>query len=193
MKKIIILQLFVFLLLSCASRSEPQNPAEKPVFLTDDSAIRLAALDEGGLNLDVLQNVETSYGGKTVLLQAYYRMSPENINLTVFSPVGSTLYDLSYDGKHFEVRGAEQFLKMNPGYVIADIQLCYFPVKALRPVLAAASLKIEQIGDEEAWVRRISRKGDGEKSIIEIRREGKNLYYQNFYRGYSYKIEEIPE
>ena len=73
-------------------------------------------------------------------------------------------------------------------YMIADIQLCYYPENVLLEMLQDAGLIMKTVFTDDGWTRTVFDKDD---EIIRIQRKGKHLEYKNTLRNYEYSIEEI--
>ena len=172
-------------LCSCASRiSVVENgpPALPYAWLTDRSKYIL--LPPGGIEnlMDMPQFVSASYGGRDYFLNAWVKADETGINMILVNSLGANMGELSYREGAVSFSSPVFPQSLDAEYIVADFQLCFYNILALREALEDCGLTIEVSGAGRCILQ--------EKNvIIEIEKSQKVVKLVNHLRGYAYTLE----
>ena len=131
--------------------------------------------------MDMSQLVTASYRGQNYLLNTWVKADETEINMIMINELGANMGELSYRDGAVSF-SSPVFSAILPEYIVADFQLCFYNVSALRQALEDCGLSLE---DTEA-ARRILQ---GNTAIIEIDKSGNFVRLINHVRGYAYTLE----
>ena len=99
-----------------------------------------------GAVVEVRQQITARFGGDTRTMQVALKVAPNDLTLIGLTAVGQRLFTLSWNGRHAElVSSVDQLEDMDPARILADLQLAYWPLPALRAALPDG-LRLEQYG-----------------------------------------------
>lgn len=99
-----------------------------------------------GHSVEQRQQVTIHYKGRTRSLQVVLKIAPGDLEMIGLSAIGQRLFTLSWDGHHASLTSPiDRLGKFDPVRVLADLQLAYWPLPALRAALPAG-LRLQQIG-----------------------------------------------
>jgi hypothetical protein len=150
----------------------------------------LALLDPSLLDapLDLSQRIKGSYGGKTYFLDAYLKADDASLDIVGLDSMGTQLFDLSYvASKGIAFSSPVGMSNVRPEYIVADIQLAYYPFEEVRKTLAKQGLDFERAEVGGGSLKTLSRAG---KAIVTIQYAENSLRFENLLRGYSYEVKE---
>jgi len=115
-----------------------------------------------GQSLSAVQRVTGQFGERRAVMVFYLEVEGDHLALVGTLPDGSELFSLEQNGAKVAVnRSPLMPAQLRPLAVLADLQLIYWPERALRPALAASGL---ELADE---------RGDG--GLREVRRGPQTL------------------
>ena len=188
--------MILMILCSCISRS---GERKLYAYLTDRA--RFVLLPPGGIekNMDMAQFISASFMGQNHFFNAWVKADKTGMDMTLFNEIGAAMGDLSY--KDGIINFSSQVLPGNlqPEYIVADFQLCFYDPVPLRRSLEDCGLSLET----QVNTRRYLSEGDIMREVhIYTRRvyDGKNLIMEieiipnrvrivNHLRGYAYTLE----
>lgn len=99
-----------------------------------------------GSSITVRQQITAHFGDDTRQLQVALKVAPRDLKLIGLTALGQRLFTLSWNGQRAEVTSAvEPLADIDPAHILADLQLAYWPLPALRAALPA-DLRLEQYG-----------------------------------------------
>ena len=104
------------------------------------------------------------------------------MEMTMFNELGAAMGDLSYTDGLVDFSSRIFPSSLQPEYIVADFQLCFYDPALLRQALEACGLSLET----QVNTRRIL---SGRDLIIEIERTHNRVRFVNHLRGYAYTIE----
>lgn len=162
-------------------------------------AFRLLAPANLGEQVILTQVVTLSYGAESQQLLFFSEVNAEAVNIAGLLPDGTRLFSISYDGASLLSEGNSEVLtRLDPPYLLADMQMALWPLAAVRSSLdtanacfAAGTCQLLETADQRQ--RTLSRNGN---VIIDIRYQDLPAYratlaYEHRARGYSLQIETV--
>jgi hypothetical protein len=176
----------VLLSFGCTSpgeRSRVPDPGYGPVRITGKTAFSL--LDPGCIekNLDMVQRISGTYGKNHFALNAWVQADEKGITMELLNDLGSSLGELVFTGDRLTFTSSFLPKDVKAEYAVADFQLCFYRVPALRSALEALAVQTEYSADTE---KRLIYEGD--TLIIEIEKTPGFVRYTNHLRGYTYTL-----
>lgn len=174
----------VLLLLLLFSACATNKNTRSPVFITNTASFALLPPDCIQKNLDMIQRISGTYGKNQFDVNAWVKADKTEIVMELLNDMGNSLGTLNYSGGG--VRFTSSFFPKNlkAEYIVADFQLCFYKVEALRSALGKLILKTEK--DFSETEKRFVY--DNNNCIIEIEKNPDFIKYINHLRGYSYTI-----
>lgn len=141
------------------------------------------------------QVLQSTYDGKTNTVTSVMTLSPERMRLIGFSDA-ARLFTITYDGDQIdsEFSALIPLKKIHPAYILADIQLIYYPAAGIREYLPAG-IKMTEQKTQKGMVREVF---SGDKKIIRITYDDATVFaprveFENLERAYSYVITNAGE
>ena len=132
--------------------------------------------------MDMPQLVSASYGGQDYFINAWVQADETGITMTMVNELGANMGELSYRSGAVSFSSPVFPPSLGTEYIVADFQLCFYSVPALRAALADCGLLFETT----ETARRVLQ---GKKVIIEITKSGSMIKLVNHLRGYAYTLE----
>lgn len=143
-------------LVLCACAGRPPALPEHCIWLAAGSSWCLRGPAELP-DLTLVQQVEARHSDRTERFIGQLEIKGSTLTLAALSPLGQRLFLLRDDGRRLRYEAYAPLAgRFEPGYVLADLQLAFWPLERLEPSLAAAGLKLE----ERDGVRTLSRDGE---------------------------------
>lgn len=158
------------------------------VYLTNKHYISLLPTNNFNDDQLITQIITGRYSSNRYSVQAFLSLKPTEISVTAMTPMGNTLYDLTYNSKGITYNALMNIGSKGSAYLIYDIQLCYYPLETIKKSIEDAGLTFSYSILEDGWKREII---DGSKTILTITRKSNIIKYNNILRDYSYTIEEL--
>lgn len=104
-----------------------------------------------GRSVEARQQVSVHYQGHTRSLQIALRVAPDNLTLIGLSAIGQRLFTLGWNGREItHQNGLEKSHRLPARRILADLELAYWPLSALRTALASHAMRLEQLGSTRA-------------------------------------------
>jgi hypothetical protein len=173
----------IIVILCCFSCASKDTVREKPnAYLTSSSKYILLPSENIENPLDMAQRISASWQGRDYVLNAWVKADEAGMEMILLNELGATMGELSYRSGLVSFSSQIFPKSMRPEYIIADFQLCFYSVPALRHVLEGCGLLIEDSGNS----RRIFQ---GKTLIIEIEKNQNTVTLINHLRGYAYTLE----
>jgi len=189
-KLLIFFSICVACFLSCATRSSASvEKIDMPyINLTDNSKFFLLPTEGIEHVMDMAQFLSAEIRGQNYFLNAWVIANENAIEMIFFNEMGASIGELSYKNgvADFASTVIPKSVKryIEPEYIIADFQLCFYD-----PFLLTKSLKdsgfIFEITDSNGSRRILS----GDEVIIEIKKTENTIELINHLRRYSYTLE----
>jgi hypothetical protein len=150
------------------------------------SGVRVSILPPSAFKgeLSAVQEIRLFHGGAERVMTGVLKISPSGLRVIVFADMARVLtLNHTSAGIECEISPLVPAPKIEPEYILFDVQLAYFPVDAIdRALPKGMSFR------EEGAARTLYR---GERKIASIAREGGTIEFTNFERSYSYRIGPI--
>jgi hypothetical protein len=183
--------LAVFLcLLSCAS--QPNKSPFFPVYVTDWARFALLPPAEIEKPIDAAQQISGSWGTDAFIMNAWVRADKKGIEIELYNGIGTDMGHFYFGEDDVFFQSSLFPAAFKAEYLAADFQFCFYRPAALEHALAKCDLGFEIVrisgeNGESVETRLIK---DENKTIIEIKKTGNRISYENPYRGYSFTIRE---
>ena len=173
--------LSILLSVSCVSTRDTEL-----VYLTDSKTFALLPPSALETPLDLYQLFTfTSPDGEVLSVEVLTVADKSEVYLELFALTGQSIGSLSYDGKSVRLSSAMLPASRIKGeYLLADMELLFFPADALEEALEASGLRFA--ADDGA--RRLY---DGDLLIWEALTGDQSWFVENTLRSYSYTIEVL--
>jgi hypothetical protein len=184
---IIFTALIGLLTLSC--KSSPQ-PSEQDLYfyLGENQLFKLLPTYHRTEPLEIQQFIEGYYGSEEYFMQAFVQLNQENIQISALSALGTSLFQLNYNNERIDFSATGPFPKETALYMLATIELCYFPQEALEQWFLGSELQFEEQQTLDGWIRIINQE---DTTILKIIRDGDHIEMHNYHRNYGFNIQEI--
>ena len=173
---------------SCTTTTGQIFDENKSVFVTNNHIMTILPTAVYLNDMEILQQIDGDYDGQKYLMQTVLVLNPDEISISAFSTLGNSVYDLQYKNDIINYNSIVKVSGNSAVYMVADVQLCYYPQDSVKEMVEQAGLQFIQIEMKNGWNRQVL---DGENKIISITRNGKSLEFQNLLRNYNYIIEEL--
>ena len=171
----------IIFFLSCASTARIRD--DRPyIWLTDSSKYILLSPENIETSMDNHQLISASYGGRDYQMNAWVRADETVIDITLLNELGTIMGELVWHGGAVSFSSPVFPRSLNPAYIIADFQLCFYNGAAVANALKEGGLSFE----ETETGRRIF---NGNTVIIEITKSQNRVRFVNHLRGYAYTLE----
>jgi len=115
-------------------------------------------------------------------MNAWVRADETGIDMTLLNEFGANMGELIWRGESVSFSSPVFPQSLNPRYIIADFQLCFYSAESLTRALEEGGLSLE----ETETGRRVI---DGNTAIIEIAKSQNMVRFVNHLRGYAYTLE----
>ena len=170
----------IFCLYSCASARVRENRLF--AWVTDSARYFLLPPEYLETPMDNLQFISASYGRQNFHVIVLVRADETGLDMTMINEMGAGMGELIWRNGAISFSSSVFPRSVQPEYIVADFQLCFYDAKALGRVLGDAGLLFE----ETDAGRRIY---NGNRLIIEITKTPNTVNFINHLRGYSYTLE----
>ncbi|MGN8158852.1 DUF3261 domain-containing protein [Salinisphaera sp. SWV1] len=101
-----------------------------------------------GQSVEARQQVTVHYHGHTRSLQVALRVVPNNLTLVGLSAMGQRVFTLDWNGQSIaRGQGLDTGQRIPAKRILADLELAYWPLPALRKALVDPDLRLRQLGD----------------------------------------------
>lgn len=190
---------FYFTLLACLCVSvfmvgchkSMVKPGSAPVFYSDSRSVGLLPTTAMKIPIDMPQHLEgtfikedgseTSFDGDT-----WVRANDSILTVILFGGFGTTLAELTYVGDSVSFESSVMDVKkMKAEYVLADLQVCFYPFEALKENFEQSGFEFAEELNGDDFVRTLSENG---KSILKVEKKGSEINLVNELRHYKYHI-----
>ncbi len=161
------------------------------------SGIKLNLSSTQGLNKNKTLNqlLNGKYKDKNYSFNLVTKISPERFNTVALTKFGARIFTISYYDNHLDFVPTpliKATSKIRPEYILADIQLVYWPLDEIRKNLTG-DVEILESKNGKGFTRTLSKNG---KIFIEISYSTKDKWnskirYRHLERKYEYTIENL--
>lgn len=180
--------LLAWLLAGCAITSD-----NKAILLSDHVSFRLTAPPLVKIaTLDShLVEISTNNKNHQFIAQVEYRRN--EIAMAAISPEGLPLFDfIWFNDKASEVNQYVPLPNVNIGFIIADIQLCNWPLSIVKSALSGPNISVSQqvVSNKKhvIWQRTIAQNNE---TIIKIEKLTDGYELVNIVRGYRIRLTNL--
>jgi hypothetical protein len=172
--------LILISLCSCFSQSN-KNEKQHFVWLANNSKFVLLPPKKIEKPMDMAQFISASWQGSEFYFNAWVKADENGMEISLFNELGANLGSLSYKENSLSFSSPVLPKSLQPEYIVADFQLCFYKTDALSEALEKCGLVLEI----DKAVRRIQK---GNDIIIEIELKQDAVILKNKLRGYSYAL-----
>lgn len=100
-----------------------------------------------GRSVTVHQQITAHFHGHSRSLQVVLRVAPDNLTMIGLTAIGQRLFTLAWNGDRLSLSGKMENMQHVPAQrVLADLELAYWPLDALRSALTGPDMRLEQLG-----------------------------------------------
>ncbi|MGL1936866.1 MAG: DUF3261 domain-containing protein [Fibrobacterales bacterium] len=186
--KLLIFVLVMLLNSCCISQKKQLDLNFKTINLTDNTSIEILPPSASGIPKNNLQTITGIHNNETDIFTGFLSITPDHIDLSVLTPMGITIFQISYTETELDWKGSFMIPKnTNGAYVIADTQIIYYPDAAVRKMIENSGLTYETKELPQGWTRKIYNRS---ALIIEVTKQNNRMHYINHFRKYEYIIED---
>ncbi|MDR2597586.1 MAG: DUF3261 domain-containing protein [Treponema sp.] len=172
--------LILISLCSCFSQSD-KNEKQHYVWLANNSKFVLLPPEKIEKSMDMAQFISASWQGSEFYLNAWVQADENGMEISLFNELGANMGSLSYKENALYFSSPVLPKSLQPEYIVADFQLCFYKTDALSEALEKCGLVLEI----DKTIRRIQK---GNDIIIEIELKQDTVILKNNLRGYSYAL-----
>jgi len=180
-KRFVLFLLPVICFYSCALETAARKK-QPHVFLTNNSAYVLLLPKDIEKPMDGYHLISASYGGQTYVINAWVKADKTGMEMTLINEFGANIGELSYRNGVVSLSSAALPQTIQPEYIVADFQLCFYNARALSKALENCGLSFEETRTARRFL-------EGKTVIIEIIKGPHNVRLVNHVRGYAYTLE----
>jgi hypothetical protein len=152
------------------------------IYITNSSKFFLLPCGDIEKPIDSAQRISASWQGNDYSFNAWVKADGTGIEMTLLNELGVSMGELSYRNGPVSFSSAIFPKSLQPEYIVADFQLCFYNITALGNALKDCGLVLESTGN----IRRIF---NGKTLIIEIEKNNNAVKLVNHLRGYAYTLE----
>lgn len=167
------------------------KPGSTPVFFSDSRSVGLLPTSAMKVPMDMPQHLEgtfikedgseTSFDGDT-----WVRANDSILSVFLFGGFGTTLAELTYVGDSVSFESSVMDVKkMKAEYVLADLQVCFYPFEALKENFEQSGFEFTEVLNGDDFVRTLSEDGT---LILKVEKKGLEINLVNELRRYKYHI-----
>jgi hypothetical protein len=178
---------------SCASSKLQENtPPVRKIKLTMTKRYILLQPEYMLDPVSSLQLIEVSFKGHQFSAQVFVQADTSGVFLTLLNSFGTSMGELDYTPQTLSLESAFFPVHINPAYIIADFQFCYYDACAVAEQLGKSNLRftVETRDNGGTEIRRIYMY---KRCIEEITRKSHFVQIVNHYHNYSYTLQEASE
>ncbi len=151
-------------------------------------------------NISLQQHLQSSYKGQKYSINLITQISPNKMTVAGLMPIGARIFTMGYDNKKIDLYISklipiDQKINRNnlAEYVLADMQLVYFPVDIIRQNITGDVIISNPQNDN---LKRVFSKNN--VPFIEITYSQENpwqskIHFQHLERKYEYTIENLQQ
>ena len=138
------------------------------------------------------QLLHAAFGEHDLAFQCVVDVRPDSFTVVGLDALGQRWFSLHHDGRTLDTRlGPQAPQQLDPGRVLADLQLALWPLSALQQALAGSAW---QVSEPAPATRRLRRDG---RLVAEVHYAGADpwqgqLWLSNFETGYTLSVESRP-
>ncbi len=128
-------------LMGCKGRAYHALHPE-PVYLSKTATFALISPNEWAPTLESQTLMQATYASKNYTFQFVLSMTTSNITVLGLTDTGQELFRLGYEQDHLSFSSLIPKNRLKPEYLLADIELAYFPIEILNDRLHASGLTL---------------------------------------------------
>jgi hypothetical protein len=159
------------------------------VYLTDNAAFKLLPPSDRERDINQTQRIVGKAGDREFTLNALVETSAERTLIALLGDFGNEIGEVLYEGGAIKARFNAPNAEIKPEYLIADFQLCFYDLEALKDSLATIGLTLRVVEGENERREILS----GDRLLIAIDKTSRGVIYRNLLRGYQYEIAWIQQ
>jgi len=167
------------------------KPGSAPVFYSDSRSVELLPTTAMKTPMDMPQHLEGTFikadGSETHFDgDTWVRANDSILTVILFGGFGTTIAELTYVGDSVSFESSVMDVnKMKAEYVLADLQVCFYPFEALKENFEQSGFGFSEEKNGDDFVRTLSESG---KTILKVEKKGSEINLVNELRRYKYHI-----
>ena len=192
MQRIVFVTLMIVMLCSCAHRKFQATTID----VSEGVSLPLLKPSSFGQSVSLVQSADIKFEQQHHQLLLQVEITSQRIIVVGLSPNGTRLFTTEYDGLNLKSEGFSQLVeKIDPRYLIADIQFSIWPLKVLEMVYTNQSTcfinrECQILQDEQLKIRSLQLSNE---SVVEVKYQSainyqSELEFANLSRGYNLLI-----
>lgn len=192
MQRIVFVTLMIVMLCSCTHRKFQATTID----VSEGVSLPLLKPSSFGQSVSLVQSADIKFEQQHHQLLLQVEITSQRIIVVGLSPNGTRLFTTEYDGLNLKSEGFSQLVeKIDPRYLIADIQFSIWPLKVLEMVYTNQSTcfinrECQILQDEQLKIRSLQLSNE---SVVEVKYQSainyqSELEFANLSRGYNLLI-----
>jgi len=190
----------VFAVTSTACHNLPENLRE--LYLPNKEHWTLLSPTDFGGKLDTVQKLSAEFNGQTAVMLMQLEIDKNSVRLAMLNPTMISLFSLEDNGEQIVTTRSPMIPdKIDPKYVLADIQLSYWPLAVLTPSLRRSGLNLTEVSTTTGKSRSLTNNNGEELVRIDYVIQSypgpvaqellQTVYFENFVWHYHYHIDTV--
>lgn len=184
-------------LVSCGSTQKVIGSEVSPVYVTNSKKYYLIEPSKIERNIDSYIALKCKFGENEFTCLSMLQMNEKSVYLCLLSDFGTTLGELSYDGKKVDLECALLPKRMKGEFIVADLQFAFYRLDEISKTLNKIGLTVSASMDfatvDNLSVKEVRSIMKGNKCIERITKTNKSVLIENLLRGYSYELVNADE
>ena len=183
--------------ISCGSTPKVAGSDVSPVYVTNSKKYYLIEPSKIEKEIDSYLALKGKFGVNEFTCLSMLQMNDKGVYLCLLSDFGTTLGELSYDGKKVDLECALLPKRMKGEYIVADLQFAFYRLDEISKTLSKIGLSVNATMDfataDNLSVKEVRSIMKGNKCIERITKTDKYVLIENLLRGYSYELVNADE
>lgn len=186
MRIFILIVIFVF---GCATKRQMTD--SRQVYFDRDLSFQLLDLWKSDKEIVFKQHVEGGYDSHNYGFDIITQMTPHRLKIIGLTGFGIRIFTIEYDGKKItfeQVDSSKNSQRILPQYIIADMQLIYYPLAEIKKNFHG-KVEIKESKNQRIFYRNnhpIIRIDYGSGPTLK-----REIHYHNLLRNYHYTIRNL--
>jgi hypothetical protein len=178
------------LALAVLSACQVQHPV--PDSNTTGTATQPLVAPDAAIPQSARQRLRAMVGDREIVLDCVVEVTPDRVTVVGLLPAGNRVFSVRYDGRKVEQERTPQVpAQLQPEQLLADLQLAFWPLEALRGAFDGSSWKVSQA---DSRTRRLLRDG---RLVAEVHYGDSDpwrgrVWLVNLERGYALIVDSVP-
>ena len=189
-------------MISCGSTPKVAGSDVSPVYVTNSKKYYLIEPSKIEKEIDSYLALKGKFGVNEFTCLSMLQMNDKGVETFALAKIalsdfGTTLGELSYDGKKVDLECALLPKRMKGEYIVADLQFAFYRLDEISKTLSKIGLSVNATMDfataDNLSVKEVRSIMKGNKCIERITKTDKYVLIENLLRGYSYELVNADE